>query len=108
MSSILRYVYFWDKITYTMELLHYKILVKGKVQGVWFRKYTKERAIELGLKGFVRNEVNNDVYIEVEGAKEILEVFIDRLYDGSPFSNVTEILYDSGKLQNYSTFDISY
>jgi len=91
-----------------MELLHYKILVKGKVQGVWFRKYTKERAIELGLKGFVRNEANNDVYIEAEGLKEILEIFIERLYDGSSFSKVSEVVYDSGELQNYSTFDINY
>ena len=42
-----------------MELLHYKILVKGKVQGVWFRKYTKEKAEVLGLKGYVKNEVGN-------------------------------------------------
>ena len=41
-----------------MKILHYSILVKGKVQGVWFRKYTYDKAQALGLKGFVKNEVN--------------------------------------------------
>ncbi len=91
-----------------MEILHYNILVKGKVQGVWFRKYTKEKAEELGLKGYVKNEVNNNVYIEVEGSIDILTKFIEWLYEGSPFSKVSEVVYESGELQNYSEFDISY
>jgi acylphosphatase len=91
-----------------MELLHYKILVKGKVQGVWFRKYAKEKAQVLGLKGYVKNEVNNNVYIEVEGSKDILTKFIEWLYEGSPFSKVSEVEYKLGELQNYSEFDISY
>jgi len=91
-----------------MEKLHYKIIVKGKVQGVWFRKYTKEKAVELGLRGFVRNEVNNNVYIEAEGTKELLTKFIEWLYAGSPFSKVSEVVYKSGKIRNYSTFDVSY
>lgn len=91
-----------------MELLHYKILVKGKVQGVWFRKYIKEKAEELGLKGYVKNEVNNNVYIEAEGSIDILTNFIEWLYEGSPFSRVSEVVYESGELQNYSEFDISY
>jgi len=91
-----------------MELLHYKILVKGKVQGVWFRKYTKEKAEVLGLKGYVKNEVSNNVYIEAEGSIDILTKFIEWLYEGSPFSRVSEVVYESGELQNYSEFDISY
>jgi len=91
-----------------MELLHYKILVKGKVQGVWFRKYTKEKAEVLGLKGYVKNEVNNNVYIEVEGTIDVLTKFIEWLHEGSPFSNVSDVVYELGQLQNYSEFDISY
>ena len=91
-----------------MEILHYNILVKGKVQGVWFRKYTKEKAEVLGLKGYVKNEVSNNVYIEVEGAIDILTKFIEWLHEGSPFSKVSEVVYESGELQNYSEFNISY
>ena len=91
-----------------MEKLHYKIIVKGKVQGVWFRKYTKEKAVSLGIAGFVKNEQERNVYIEAEGTEEILSTFIEWLYEGSPFSKVSEVLYESGELQNYSIFDISY
>ena len=91
-----------------MEILHYNILVKGKVQGVWFRKYTKEKAEVLGLKGYVKNEVSKNVYIEAEGSIDILTKFIECLYEGSPFSRVSEVVYESGELQNYSEFDISY
>ena len=91
-----------------MEILHYNILVKGKVQDVWFRKYTKEKAEALGLKGYVKNEVDNNVYIEAEGSINILTDFIEWLYEGSPYSKVSEVVYGSGELQNYSEFDISY
>ena len=90
-----------------MEILHYDILVKGTVQGVWFRKYTREKAEALGLNGYVKNEVNN-VYIEAEGSIDILTDFIEWLYEGSPFSMVSEVVYESGELQNYSEFNISY
>ena len=90
----------------TMERVHYNIQVKGKVQGVWFRKYTKEKADNLGLKGFVKNEVNEDVYIEVEGTKIMLTHFINWLYEGSPFSNVSEVIYKSKGVQNFIEFEI--
>jgi len=54
---------------------HLNIRVSGKVQGVFFRASTKEQADQLGVKGFVRNEPNGDVYIEVEGDEEKLKIF---------------------------------
>lgn len=47
--------------------------VHGKVQGVFFRASTKDKAQELGLKGFVKNEEDGTVYIEAEGTPEALE-----------------------------------
>ena len=46
---------------------NYHIQVLGIVQGVWFRKYTKESADVYSLKGYVKNESDGSVYIEVEG-----------------------------------------
>jgi acylphosphatase len=46
---------------------HYQITVSGKVQGVWFRKSTQDKARELGLRGFVRNQPDGSVYIEASG-----------------------------------------
>jgi len=89
-----------------MKILHYSILVKGKVQGVWFRKYTCDKAQTLGLRGFVKNEVNLHVYIEVEGPKHKLTNLIDWLHEGSPFSKVSEVIVQSGELQYFKEFKI--
>ena len=38
-----------------MTLVRAQVLVTGRVQGVWFRETTRERACALGLTGWVRN-----------------------------------------------------
>ncbi|SFG61692.1 acylphosphatase [Pontibacter chinhatensis] len=48
--------------------------VHGKVQGVFFRASTQEKAQELGLTGFVRNEPDGTVYLEAEGEPQVLEM----------------------------------
>ena len=86
--------------------LHYNIIVTGKVQEVWFRKYTFDKANELGLCGFVKNRPNNDVYIEVEGKSIILNNFISWLYTGSPQSKVEKVIYEVDKLEHFKRFTI--
>ncbi|MEQ8417948.1 MAG: acylphosphatase [Imperialibacter sp.] len=50
----------------------YQIRVVGKVQGVFYRASTKTVADELGVKGWVKNEVDGSVLIEAEGTKDKL------------------------------------
>ncbi len=78
-----------------MKIINYSILVKGKVQGVWFRKYTRDKAVELGIKGYVKNELDKTVFISAEGTEEKLDEFITWLYEGSPLSQVNEVIYDN-------------
>lgn len=47
--------------------------VHGKVQGVFFRASTQEKAQELGLTGFVQNEPDGTVYLQAEGDPEALK-----------------------------------
>jgi len=73
----------------------YNISVKGKVQGVWFRKYTQEKATELGLSGFVMNKNDGSVYIETTGKEEILNDFVNWLKTkGSPLSKVDQVIIE--------------
>ena len=81
-------------------------MVKGKVQGVWFRRYTFNKAQSLGLKGFVKNKLNNSVYIEVEGTLEQLNEFVNWLYHGSPLSYVSSVVFEKDELKHYSIFEI--
>lgn len=50
----------------------YQIRVVGKVQGVFYRASTKTVADELGVKGWVKNEMDGSVLIEAEGTKDKL------------------------------------
>jgi acylphosphatase len=53
------------------------LIVRGKVQGVCFRYYTKKKAIEFNLKGYVKNNYDNDtVEIVVEGNKQDIEKLV--------------------------------
>lgn len=85
---------------------HFSIFVSGKVQGVYYRAYTLEKAKELGLKGFVQNLPDGRVYIEVEGEEEALEEFIQWCWEGSPLSEVTSVEFIEGPLKNYTDFKI--
>ncbi|MFY8108230.1 MAG: acylphosphatase [Bacteroidia bacterium] len=71
-----------------------RILVKGRVQGVFYRNYTQEFALNLGIKGKVRNLKNGDVEIFAHGEKEQLESLINWTKKGSPLSKVTDVSFD--------------
>ena len=86
--------------------LHYKIRVSGRVQGVWFRKYTKDIAESLGLMGFVENAEDGSVYLEAEGSERDLKRLLEWLNEGSPLSRVEEISYQEGRLSGYNHFEI--
>ena len=75
---------------------HLNITVKGRVQGVWFRARTKEKAEQFGICGFVKNLINGDVYIEAEGAAEPIAEFLKWCKVGPALAHVEEIIKESG------------
>ncbi len=66
------------------------IVVTGRVQGVFFRAFTQERAVALGLFGWVRNRRDGRVEIMVEGERERIERLIASVKEGPPLSAVEE------------------
>ena len=83
-----------------------QIVVHGRVQGVWFRAGTKERADELGLFGWVKNKSEGTVEIHAEGEKLQLEDFILWCRKGTPAANVTSLNLNPTSLQNLRSFEI--
>ena len=77
-----------------------KIRVNGKVQGVWFRAFTRGRATELGLTGWVQNETDGTVYLEVEGNKQKLELLMNELRSGPGRSFVDDVEVDWTSAEN--------
>ncbi len=86
--------------------MHYKIKVVGRVQGVWFRKYTQETADSFGVKGFVENSDDGSVYVEAEGSSDQLDQFLEWLQKGSPMSRVEKVIHSRGQPVGFSSFEI--
>jgi acylphosphatase len=53
------------------------IFVRGRVQGVGFRWWTRATALELGLVGFARNMADGRVEICAQGAPEAIQGLLD-------------------------------
>lgn len=85
-----------------------KIIVTGKVQGVFFRKYTRDKAVELDIKGLVRNEPDGSVLIEAEGEERKLNEFVSWCREGSPAANVEDVKTEPQKPKGFSEFKIDY
>jgi acylphosphatase len=65
--------------------------ISGRVQGVGFRFFTKQKARSLKLSGWVRNRLDGRVELEVIGKPEAIDKLISWLYQGSPLSWVDNI-----------------
>jgi acylphosphatase len=82
------------------------ITVSGKVQGVYFRQHTKEKAIEMGITGQVRNLRDGTVYIIATGTKTQLDELIDWCKKGPPRALVTGVAINELPLKEFEHFSI--
>ncbi|MEQ8323231.1 MAG: acylphosphatase [Vicingaceae bacterium] len=88
------------------EIKHLIIRVFGKVQGVYFRKSTMERAIELKVNGLVMNEMDGSVTIVAEGTKEQLNYLLLFCKEGPMGAKVTNIYLEEGLVTGFTDFKI--
>lgn len=91
-----------------MSLITVGISVNGKVQGVFFRKYTCDAAKKYSVTGYVRNEPDGSVYTEVTGTSEHVKKFIQWCHEGSPQSEVEKVEVIDKPLTEYTGFRIRY
>lgn len=89
-----------------MEIQHWNIRIRGRVQGVFFRSFAKEKADELGLLGFARNEPDGSVFIEAEGEEAALQKFLALCGTGPQFARVEQITAEKGAVAGFSDFKI--
>ncbi len=87
---------------------HCKIKVFGRVQGVGFRYYAKKQASKLSVKGFVSNQSDGSVYLELEGTSDALAAFVKWCKKGSPWTKVKEIEVKQGDLRYFDDFVIEH
>lgn len=68
-----------------------KAIVHGRVQGVWYRASTAERAAALGVRGHARNLPDGTVEVVAAGERQAVEALLAWLGQGPPLARVTRV-----------------
>ncbi len=92
-----------------MEKARARVIVEGRVQGVFFRAHTQEEAYVLGLKGWVKNRRDGRVEAVFEGDKEKIERMIQWCHRGPAGARVTGVQITWEDYQGeFDDFSITY
>jgi acylphosphatase len=68
-----------------------RVVVRGRVQGVFFRAETSDRARSLGLAGWVRNAADGSVEAVFEGERERIESILEWCRRGPALAEVEDL-----------------
>ncbi len=82
--------------------------VSGRVQGVFFRSGTQDRARRLGLTGWVRNLPDGNVELVACGDETKLKQLEEWLWQGPPHARVENVTTSDAGDQAFVDFTIAY
>lgn len=80
----------------------------GRVQGVSFRWYTEERARDLGVAGWVRNEPDGSVVLHAEGSDEAVDALVAWCRTGPSLARVRNVAVRDAAVTGTTTFEVRY
>jgi len=92
-----------------LALARVHLIIRGRVQGVFFRYETQMVARRLGITGWVRNNYDGSVETVAEGAKEKLEEFVQWCHQGPSRARVDAVQVEWGNpTGEFKAFSIEY
>jgi acylphosphatase len=68
-----------------------RLLIHGRVQGVWFRESMRAEAERLGVAGWVRNTPDGAVEAAVQGDDTAIDLLIEWAHRGPPQARVDRV-----------------
>ncbi len=74
------------------ETIQIKLIITGRVQGVFFRAKTKKTADRLGIKGYVKNLLDGSVEAMLKGDSSIVAKMVEWCSKGPSASRVDHII----------------
>jgi acylphosphatase len=85
------------------------VILSGRVQGVWFRASTKDKAIQLGLKGWVKNTSDGKVEAVFEGEERKVNEMISWCKVGPSLAKVTDVKVKTEEFtEEFEDFNVIY
>ncbi|MGC2063938.1 MAG: acylphosphatase [Thermodesulfovibrionales bacterium] len=92
-----------------MKAVRAHLLIEGRVQGVFYRAFTKNVALKLGLQGWVRNNPDGKVEAVFEGDRQLIEQTVQECRRGPFGAKVEDISLSWGETpEGLSGFEIRY
>ena len=81
--------------------------VTGQVQGVAFRWHTQERAQQLGVVGWVRNELDGSVLVHAEGEDDAVDALVEWCRHGPPSARVRDLAARDAAVSGARSFEVT-
>jgi len=86
-----------------------RLIIKGRVQGVWFRDSTRREALKFGVSGWVKNRSDGHVEALLEGPEDRVKQLMVWCHHGPPNASVSGVDETQEAWQGtYDSFDIVY
>lgn len=83
-----------------------RAVVRGAVQGVFFRDSTRGRAEQLGLAGWVLNAPDGTVAVHAEGPEDAVDALLDFLAEGPPAARVDAVDTEPAEVEGHEQFAV--
>jgi acylphosphatase len=86
---------------------HRRVVVSGRVQGVWFRDSCRNQAEVLSVRGWVANRSDGSVEADIEGSPEAVDALIAWMRIGPPRAVVTKVeVTETGQTADWAGFRV--
>lgn len=85
-----------------------RLRINGRVQGVFFRAWTREQARALGITGWVRNCPDGSVEALIEGSPNELDRLIEHLRRGPDGARVDDLQSEVAVPEGAGTFEVRH
>jgi acylphosphatase len=87
-------------------LIRKRLVVRGHVQGVFFRETTRREAERRGVTGWVRNQPDGSVEAVLEGEAEAVERVMERCRSGPPGARVDAVDVEDEAPEGLGAFEV--
>lgn len=89
--------------------LSMQVIIRGQVQGVFFRAFIAEKANMLNIKGYVRNTKDRSVEALFQGTKSAIKQMLEYCKQGPPRSEVEDVqIIRETNLKSFKDFSITH
>lgn len=97
----------WRPDEAARDLVRRRVIVHGRVQGVFFRAQTADRARRRGLAGWVRNNVDGTVEAVVEGEAQAVDELLAFMHRGPRGARVERVEIGEEPPERLRDFDVA-